>query len=337
VNAKVQIWGWFLSVLILAVPAFGQARGFVWEDGELKEVGQFARQAKSYEGEEDSPVAYNIWLGADGNWNNVANWSLGAVPVDTNDVIFNRTSSTSVTSNQDAPDGVDLNSLTVHPLYTGDIGTSAAPLIIDTASDPTGAVGNIVKQGPGAFFIKAGPLGEGNIEFLYIDTDEQAAEIEVDGVINNLIVIKGRVVALSNFDGTNIWVSYRNNPPADAHLTVESTIAITRCAMNGGTVLHNGTSTIANTYIAAGRVIQGLNAGGVGNLAMTGGLLEYNSTDVLVFAYVMGGTLDLSRDGRAKTITELVVFPGGKFLPNANTTITNNAQGSILPIVPIIP
>ena len=339
-NAKVRIWVWFLSVLVLAVPAVGQTvRGYVWDGGRLKEVGEPIQYTEPYEGEEDSLVAneYNVWTNgaSTGHYGTAGNWSLGHVPLITENVIFNRTATGDVVDGF-AQGAVNLNSFTVHPQYTGSIGMSGSPLVISTVDDDTGVTGNVIKQGPGAFYLDAGANG---IEFLYIDTDEQAIEIEIDGVINNVSILKGRVVALSGFDGGSVWVSYRNNPTSDAHLTIESTAGLGALAVNGGIVLHTGTTDVLATIVSGGRIVQGLNAGnlGVTQFIMTGGYVEYNSTDTLFLAKVLGGTLDLSRDGRPKTITQLVVFPGGKFLPNANTAITKNSQGSILPIIDVLP
>ena len=329
----------FVWLLALAVPAFGQARGYVWENGRLKEIGRPIEYVEPYEGEEESPVANKLWLGnvgVEGKWDDNANWDPANTPVDGDDVVLNRTSSISVTSGLNQS-GIDLNSLTVHSGYTGDIGASGGPLIINTALDDTGVIGNIIKQGPGAFYIEAGAGGTGKIEFLYIDTDEQSTEIEIDGVINNVSLIKGRVAALAGFDGKFVWVSYRNNPTSDVHFTLQSTAALNDLVLNGGTILYDGTTITAIVKMSGGRIIQGINAGKFSGIIQSGGYIEYNGTGTISVATLLGGTLDLSQDGRPKTVSLLSVFPGAKFLPNANTTIVNNTQGSILPIVPIIP
>lgn len=327
----------FVWLLVLAVPAFGQeVRGFVWEGGRLRPV-EPIEWAEPYEGEEESPVANenNVWdnSDSDGDYSNLNNWSLGHVPLITENVIFNRTAVGSVITGF-AQGAVNLNSFTVHPGYTGDIGMSGSPLVISTVDDDTGVTGNVVHQGPGGFYLLAGANG---IEFLYIDTDEQTTEIELDGVIDQLILIKGRIVALTSFDGASIWISYRNNPTSDVNFTLQSTAALADLILNGGTVLYDGTTTTSFLKMSGGRLIQGINGGSFSQLIQTGGYIEYNGTGTINIAAVLGGTLDLSQDGRPKTITLLSVFPGAKFIPNANTTITNNTQGSILPIVPIIP
>ena len=122
------------------------------------------------------------------------------------------------------------------------------------------------------------------------------------------------------------------------HCTLENTAALAFLSINGGTYVWTGTATIVFGRIAGGRVLQGVNAGPFTTLSQTAGYVEYNSTTTLSSAHILGGVLDLSKDGRNKTIDTLAVFPGAQFLPNANTTIsTTNTQGSILPIVNIVP
>lgn len=350
-NAKVRIWIWTISILVLAIPAAGQTtRGFVWgEDGRLKEVGQPLQWTEPYEGlqyeqpytiryldSEDVPMAADnkVWLGNDvgneGDWSVAANWDPAGVPTDDDYVAMNPTSNVSVISGLNQ-DGITLSQLHVHELYTGDIGTSGSPLIIETILK-----GKVIKQGPGKFYIQGG-INTIGIDYLYIDTPEQTAVIEISGGINVASILKGRVVALSGMSSAVVWLSYRSNPTSDVHFTSESTSSFTEVNMNGGTFMWNGSGSVTHMRVASGRVLQDADAGTLNNLQQTGGYVRYDGIGAITTAAILGGTFDLSQDARAKTIGLLAVFPGARFLPNANLTITNNSPGTILPIIDVIP
>ncbi len=91
-------------------------------------------------------MATNTWTdgGNDGNWTNTANWSLGAAPVNTNDIVIN-VGDRDITTNISAT-GITPNSLTVTPGFKYSIGTAGASLGF------TGTVPSISISGTGPLY-----------------------------------------------------------------------------------------------------------------------------------------------------------------------------------------
>lgn len=102
---------------------------------------------------EVEPMAFSVnrWLGFNGDWNNTSNWSQGAKPGANDVAIFDKTSSTSVTTNLDQS-GQAFAQMLVKPGYSGNMGSQGAPLRIDIT------LGILVWRGSGQGFInpKAG-------------------------------------------------------------------------------------------------------------------------------------------------------------------------------------
>ncbi len=287
----------------------------------------------------------NIWTNAaapDQEWLTAGNWTLG-VPVDDDDVVLNGTAVGSVacTGGPSTATGAKLNSFTRMSQYTGDVGTSAAPLrfsTVDATSDPINPLdvtGKAIVAGPGKFYFENADGGAGDeVDFMYIDTDNQSDVIELSGKIDNLTIIKGRVTALSGAVLANVFVTYRVNPNSDAVLTLENTALMASLGMNGGRVTKTTGESLAVT-VSAGKCVYGISAGQATKIIVDGGVLVWNAATILGDATVTGGVLDLSQDGREKIISRLEVFPGAVYLDGPNVTILEG--GSILPLTDIIP
>ncbi len=291
-------------------------------------------------------MAENVWTGAtqDGLWSTGANWTLGTEPADDEDVVLNGTAVGSILDGFPAATGEDviLNSFTRAPEYTGDVGSATSPCRFATVNatspiNPLDNTGKAIVQGPGKFFFEAarGVSTDERVDWMYIDTDNQADEIELSSNIANLSLIKGNIKALAGLSNSVISVSYKSNPTNDVLLTIEMTSGIGTLVMNGGIVNHTGSGIIGALYVNGGVCDLGPNVDFITALTMTSGTVVRRSTAIVIFARVVGGTLDYSQDSRAKTITTLRVHRGGVFLNGPNVTI--NDGGSILPLTDIIP
>ena len=288
----------------------------------------------------------NLWTNVteDNQWDTDANWSRGAAPVDDDDVVLNATAQGSITGGFVAATGVDLilNSFVRMPDYTGDVGTSGSPCRFATVNDtspinPLDPTGKAIIQGPGKFFFEtADGVGTNeDVDYMYVDTDNQSDVIELSGAIDNLHVIKGRVTGLAAFVPINVAVTYRDNPNSDAVLTLQNTASIGALFVNAGNAKNEGSGSTGPIYIAGGNYLHGKAAGSVTAIFLGGGTCVYNSAAPLASAVIQGGTLDMSKDGRAKTINFLLVATGGVYLDGPHVTITHG--GSILPLTDIIP
>lgn len=284
----------------------------------------------------------NRWISTSSTVYSVgANWSLGAKPAPNDDVVVGA-GTASMLSGFDA-DGaaIAVRSFHRHPLYTGNTGTSGDPLVLATGGadapyDTLSSAGKVIVQGPGEFYYVNGTGGIGQTtNAIYIDTDTQDTAIELAGTIVNLFALKGRIVGLSTFGSTLMAIAYRNNPATDVHFTMQQTGGTFSMEQAGGTVINTGTAAIANLTLNNGTFDHGTNGGAITSLRQTGGLLIHRSAATTTQLFVHGGTADYSQDPRAKTISNLRLFPFAVFMPNAHTTIT--AGGELTPITVLSP
>lgn len=283
-------------------------------------------------------MAENRWISTSSTvYSTGANWSLGAKPGAGDDVVVGA-------GTADILSGFDANGQTFgvrsfhrHRDYTGNIGTSAAPLVLATEApdipmNPQSSKGKVIVRGPGEFYYASNTWS--TTAAMFIDTDTQDTAIEVNGVIDRFNCIKGRIVGLSNFVPGTVRVAYRTNPASDVHLTLQGSQAMSLLQI-GGEVLQTGTSSFGTLNIAAGKCQHGTSGGGITALTQTGGTFIHLATTTTIEAFILGGVCDYSQDVRAKTVTNLTAFPGAKFLQNANITVTNG--GTVLPITDIEP
>lgn len=288
-------------------------------------------------------MAENIWTNGatNGLWNDGANWSLGTSPADGEDIVLNGTATASITGGFETDALAKIvRSFHRHPNYTGSVGTSGDPLVLATQArddnqSPFSSKGKVIVQGPGGFYYVNGGSGTGEITAdLYIDTDTQDTAIEVNGAIDRLYLLKGRVTALSSYVPQIIDVGWRTNPATDVHLTLQHS-QVTSLFQSGGTVLNTGSASMTAVFISGGTFDHGVNTSGITQIVQTGGLVIHRSATTTGNVIVLGGVCDYSQDARAKTVTLLRVHPGAEFKQNANITITGG--GTILPITDIVP
>lgn len=272
------------------------------------------------------------------DWSNAANWSgdPGAVPVDADDVVIEN-SSVSILYGLDQS-AVSLNSLTIKPTFTGNLGlprNNAAGyveyfdtyLVTSAAADATTCTYNIDAGGSGRIRLDTN-TGQSEINVYGSGTraeaDVPAILIKGTHAANVLNLNKGDV-GLAFFGGeaataATIRVGYRDAVASDCDLVVGAGATTTTLVQIGGDV--EILSNLTTATIAAGTLTIGDDAT-VTTLNVDGGTVYYESDGICGTANV-AGTLDFRRDIRARTVTNANLYEGGAIQdPAATVTWTN--------------
>jgi len=267
------------------------------------------------------------------DWSAAGNWSGATVPVDADDVVVEN-SSVSILHGLDQS-AVSLNTLTIKPTFTGNIGlprNNAAGYVeyFDTYLI-TSAVGDATTC---TYNIDAG--GSGRIK---LDTNDGESEINVYGsgtraeadvpvillkgthAANVLNINKGDV-GMAFFGGeaataATIQVGYRSSVASDVDLFVGAGATTTTLVQTGGQV--EILSAITTVTVTAGELTIGDDAT-VTTLNLDGGTCYYESDGTCGTANVAGGAvLDFRRDVRARTVSAANLYSGGAIHDPAET------------------
>ena len=276
-------------------------------------------------------MANKLWVGTDtaGDWSVAANWSPAGVPGAADAVIL-------TDSSQDVDAGLDqsaivLASLTIDQSYTGDIGTSAAYLQIDTA------ILNI-----GQHYGAGSPSGSGRIKIDLDDTacvatiynsgtstdNKPAILLIANQATTTIEVRKGSVgIAYLPFETTTIATiktNYLTQKNTDADVHIGSGVTLTTLSMAGGTV---DLLCAATTVTAEDGILTIGGSGAITTVNASGATIYANSTGTITTMNITGGTVDFRRSQVAKTVTTLKLDAPGivKYDP-AVVTLTNQVQ-----------
>ena len=142
-NAPRRFWAWAIVGLLLGICG----RAYAGEPPSFKRVARVSLQRWHVEEVEEMAFTNNTWQAVmDGDWNNTANWTLGAKPGNNHVAIFDGTSSVSVTTNLDQSASA-FEQLLVKPGFGGNMGSQGNPLRVDVGT------GVIVWRGRGQGFI----------------------------------------------------------------------------------------------------------------------------------------------------------------------------------------
>lgn len=228
--------------------------------------------------------------------------------------------------------GVSLNSLVLPRGYTGEFGTSAAPLKIacDSGSNP------VIKHfGGGGFYIEA-DLNAGSafgIDEIRIQAANRAVIAEIGsnaadaGEVTKVILTRGHTTIKANINfaaAAVIQVGFETDPANDATLIiVAGADALATLHQGAGKVFSDG--AITNARIS-GRAEMTQDTALLTTCEIHAGaklILQHTAaTTITVFS---GGTLDLMQNDRLKTITTLWRFPGSiVHMDDTLHTITND-------------
>jgi len=273
------------------------------------------------------------------HWDEADNWSGSAVPVATDDVIFD---SGSVPVKYGlAQSAVTLASLTVEMGYSGFIGLPN--LNVDAGSSNSYSEYRATELAISATTITIGG-GEGNgsgrIKLntgtvnttINVFNTGQASETGVPSFIwnsgtatNNVNLLKGNVgVAIFSGDVvtiTNLRIGFVSSTIGDVTLRAGSGLTITNVTMGGGTVTLQSATTLVDMTDGVLTLLSGAHAA----LNIDGGTCLYRSAGTLTQGRVgPDGTIDCSQDPNARTFTNLELLEQSTFKdPNKSVTFTN--------------
>lgn len=275
-------------------------------------------------------MADSIWISTDGNLNAAGSWSPSGVPGAAGNIAFNSSSHVDVLSGLTALSLVDLERVWTAPDYEGNIGAPGNPLetaikrfIIQGAgsvwynqqSHATG--GYTVVDSPNqqdAFVLTSTSQPTGNFYFL----NGGVAILDGAGATGSMFVASRNLYQLPNVSiGTGVTVI--NYSQRTGVVTTKSVLGSSRCVIDGGLLIYDSSATAAWTT----------------TIHVAGGTLEYNSTGTPDHIAVLSGTLDMTKDSRAKTINALTLMPGSNFMTHNNITVTNlfDLRGTV-PVLP---
>lgn len=230
-------------------------------------------------------MAVKVWGGGTndppvGNaWTTANNWTGDAVPVANDDVVFNGQH-----GNEDCTVGINpaivLDSVTTAPDYSGTIGVTGVGLKLSPTS-----IGVFYIGGTGAIF------ADTTITTCEVRCDLASAAVELDGIITDLILLKGTVTLVAGVNVLRIFVSHIGSRTADSVLTIPAGVFLNMILTKAGTT--TCASTVGDYYIYDGSVTH--TAGDVTTLTQIGGTFAYDAdsgTYRLARADIYGGVFD---------------------------------------------
>ena len=275
------------------------------------------------------------------DWSVAANWSLGAVPANGDDV--DRIFGSADILYGLAQSSVTLTSLNRYKSYTGKVGqkrkTSTEYVDYRTTELTIGAT-TVNIYGGARFRLNTGSA-QTTVNVYETDATEdpnvKAVQWRGTHASNVLNVVSGSVAAAQFSDHTATIATARigagtavgagvqqGGTPADVFLRAGCTLT-TVTKSGGKATVNSGATTVTNS----GGDLTWM-AGDITTLNCWGGTVAYNGVGTITTAKVGSlGTLDLSRDMRAMVITNAVqIYPGGTYLnPHRRGGLTVQALG----------
>jgi hypothetical protein len=269
-------------------------------------------------------MAAKLWVGGDGtgsqqtDWSRAANWSPSGVPVASDTVTFQSSSTYSVTAGLDQS-SVSLGAMRVEAGYSGSIGTSSSPLLCDPASlvVDTGDVGASLYFDFGAQTLD---VTVKSCSFGALGT--YGVELSGAGVaISNLIVDSGKVGLCTGVGETATVTTARVSGSA-GDLTIGTGVTLTNVDQSAGSILL--ACSVQDIDLSGGILTTDQAAAVSTSATVHGGTLNLDASGTVAALVVHGGTVNF-RGGVARTVTALTLNQGSvSYDPQAITISTWN-------------
>lgn len=273
------------------------------------------------------------------HWDNVDNWSGNAVPVDDDDIVFD---AGDVDLLYALSTGIQPDSITVTPGYTGEIGlpevnTDNTELPYDeyrakylTFATNAGATAVSIEAGSGRIRIDMGDCTSvtHNIRGSGTRAEEQVPAIlllgsDADTVLN----VQRGDVGVAFYAGetahlASINVGWLERQDSDSAVVCGSGVDLANAAisMTGGS-LQTNSATGSGTIALNGGEIE-LLSGAHASIIADAGTVYYRSTGTLSAGKAgSGGVFNFTRDNRGRTVSAMELYEGGSIL-DPNKTVT---------------
>lgn len=270
-------------------------------------------------------MADKRWVSTTGDLNATASYTPSGVPGSGDSVYFDGSSNMDAFTNLSALSGFTIVRFWMQSPYQGDIGANGNPITIGPSHLVHNGSGSLyhASNGAASYIVIDSP----NLQDAYTLTDTGGSA----GLTNVWAVVNGSMIVL---DSTNITLGTllvgpgRSAPPI---VTIGKIAASFRLRQSGGyvvtkTPLGNNSATDRSVLDGGTLVYHAEGTAKWTQLEITGGRMEFNGGVIggvcLDEGIISSGTLDMTKDSRAKTITKLTIMPGGSFLTHRNITVT---------------
>jgi hypothetical protein len=275
------------------------------------------------------------------HWNNVDNWSLGAVPVDDDIVVFK---DNDVSVKYGLPNATLEVTIQQWMSYTGDIGL--APTNTDNAGKPyyeyRQRYVRLDDNGGGSDIAHRFGMGQGtgsgliNVRHATVkcspivyntgsprSTGSKALNIACTANTSTINILGGSVDFSSQDGVTAAFVNVKQSGGDSRSDSGIHTVAAV-VTMSGGRMLVGG-GALATAHVRGGLLRFEGQTGTITTLnILKGGTVEYASTATITTVTVKEGTFDARPDAGTFTCTNAVLYPGNWFDPYDRITYTNN-------------
>lgn len=289
-----------------------------------------------------SLVAVTLSAGPN-DWSTAANWSLGAIPANTDDVVIANTATDILYGL--AQSGVALTSLTIASTYTGKIGLpdiNASGNYYEyrtkylTIGATTINVGDQVYGGIGSGRIKLAPGSHTTTFNVYgtgtpFDSGLPALLINGSGSNYTLNLLSGSIgVALdvgSSATLPTVRVGYENSISTDVVLTLGAGCTTTTISQYGGTITTSAGLTTWNLTAGTATVLGSAAVTTVTMWPATGqtASMWYESTGTIAtLTLAPNSSISFERDLRGRTVTNSTLYTGSKLLDGFRTVTFSN-------------
>jgi len=266
-------------------------------------------------------MADKLWVGGDGtgsqqtDWSRAANWSPSGVPVASDTVTFQSSSTYSVTAGLDQS-SVSLGAMRIEAGYSGSIGTSSTPL----ECDPASLVVDTGDVGANLFFDFGAQTLDVTIKSCSFGSlGTYGVELSGAGVaISTLIVDSGKVGICTGVNETATVTTARVSGSA-GELHLGTGVTLTNVDQSAGTIVV--ACSISDIDISGGVLTTDQAAAVTTSATVHGGTLNLDGSGTVASLVVHGGTVNF-RGGVARTVTALTLNQGSISYDPASVTVT---------------
>ena len=276
-------------------------------------------------------MADSRWISTDGRLGTTTSYSPTGVPIVGGNLFFDGTSQMDVVDDLDEFALFAMNKVWVQRAYEGDIGADGNAWQLSAKY--------LIHNGAGSLFHDAVSgattpyviVDSPNMQDAYILTDTDGA----GGIDYTWAILNGKVKVLDNSStvlGNFLVGPGRTSQPIVDIGLINSSVYYRQAGglVTTKTALGSSAST-SRTIIDGGTLIYHADATGSkiwNKVEITGGAMIFNGLGVSGGVHmgectITSGTLDMTRDSRAKVITTLRLMPGANFFTHSNITVTN--------------